>query len=202
MINFKNIEELVPFMFEKTDNDENLASVIANKEIAIDVMKELLNYENVILDCCEIDYDEDYNREYTVLLLDDTDSDKWYVSVEKCYNETEQRYFSTGGYVLFHEDTNSKAIIDMKSNDFMPLEEYDCFAIGEETDENTPDDSSYFVNGTPVSKDEFNSFVKKIIDNDDNSLSRKDEDIACLRKTLEYEMTDIMDSFLFHRFFW
>lgn len=139
MLNFDNIEDLVSHMFDNLDDEDILVSVIANKEMTVEIMHELLNYENVILESCEIDFDEEYDREYAVLLLNDIESDKWYVNVEKSYLSEKEKYLSTGGYVLFHEDVNSKAIIDMQNNDFMPLGEHDWFTIGEEDSDNVDD---------------------------------------------------------------
>lgn len=132
MLNFNTIEDLVSHMFESTDNEDNLVSVIADKEMSVEIMKELLDYENVILNSCEIDFDEEYDREYIVSLFDDIESDKWYVNVEKSYRSDKENYISTGGYVLFHGDVNSKAIIDMQNNEYVPLGEYSLFVIGEE----------------------------------------------------------------------
>lgn len=85
MLNFENIEDLASYMFDNLDNEEHLITVIANKQMITDIMVELLNYKNVILESCEINYEEEYDREYIVSLFDDTESDNWYVNVEKCY---------------------------------------------------------------------------------------------------------------------
>ena len=132
MLNFDNIEDLVSYMFANLDNEDNLVSVIANKEMIIEIMRELLDYNNVILNSCDIDDDCDYGREYIVTLFDDIDSDNWYVNVEKCYLTDKNRYFSIDGYVLFHEDVNSKAMIDMQNSELMPLGNHDWFTVGEE----------------------------------------------------------------------
>lgn len=132
MLNFGNSEDLVSHMFENLDNDANLVSVIANKQMTTDIMVELLNYKNVILESCEIDYEEEYDREYIVSLFNDVESDFWYVNVEKCYLIEKNKYVSTDGYVLFHEDVNSKAMIDMQNNEYIPLGDHDWFTIREE----------------------------------------------------------------------
>lgn len=75
MLNFEDIEHLVSHMFENLDNADNLVSVISNKSMVIEIMKELLEYENVILNSCDIDDDCDYDREYLISLNDDVDSD-------------------------------------------------------------------------------------------------------------------------------
>ena len=83
MLNYENIENLVSHMFDNLDNEDNLVSVIANKKMVTDIMVELLNYKNVILESCELDYDEEYDREYIVSLFDDVESDNWHINVEK-----------------------------------------------------------------------------------------------------------------------
>lgn len=140
MLNFENIEDLVSHMFANLDNEDNLVSVIADKQMTIEIMVELLNYKNVILDGCELDYEEEYGREYIVSLFDDVESDDWHVNVEKCYLPEKDKYVSTDGYVLFHEDVNSKAMIDMQNNEYMPLGDHDWFTIGNEELEGANED--------------------------------------------------------------
>lgn len=142
MLNFENIEDLVSHMFDNLDNEDNLVSVIANKKMVTDIMVELLNYKNVILESCELDYVEEYDREYIVSLFDDVESDNWHVNVEKCYLSQEDKYVSTDGYILFHEDVNSKAMVDMQNNEYMSLGEHDWFTIGEEKLENINEDNN------------------------------------------------------------
>lgn len=163
MINFENIDDLASQLFEYTDNEEYLVSVVANKEIVTEIMAELLTYENIVLDSCIIDFDDEYDREYVISLFDDTDSDDWHVSVEKCYCEERGIYLSTDGYVLFHEDVNSKALVDMQRNEFMPLGEHDWFTIGESEesedsdasdDEELSENDTYDSESTYVSKDD------------------------------------------------
>ena len=146
MINFENIGDLASQLFQYTDTEEHLVSVVANKEIVTEIMAELLNYEDVVLDSCIIDFDEEFNREYILSLSDDIHSDAWHVSVEKCYNESKDIYYSTEGYVLFHEDVNSKALIDMQRNEFMPLGEHDWFTVGKDEELEDSDDEELSEN--------------------------------------------------------
>lgn len=150
MLSFESIEDLVSHMFENLDNKNNLVSVIANKQMVTDIMIELLNYKNVILNSCEIDYEEEYDREYIVSLFDDIESDNWYVNVEKCYLTEKDKYVATEGYILFHEDVNSKAIIDMQNNEYVLLGIHDWFTIGndgkENIDENSRDEETVLNN--------------------------------------------------------
>ena len=94
MLNFENIEDFVSHMFANLDNENNLVSVIANKHLATGIMVELLSYKNVFLDSCEIDYEEEYDKEYIVSLFDDAESDNWYVNVEKCYLPEKEKYYA------------------------------------------------------------------------------------------------------------
>lgn len=142
MLNFDNIEDLVAYMFENSDNEDNLVSVIANKEMIVEIMNELLDYKNVILNSCDIDDNCDYNKEYIISLFDDVDSDHWYVNVEKSYSTKTGRYLAIGGYVLFHEDVNSKAMIDMQNNELSPLIKHDLFVIDKETLDDESDDAN------------------------------------------------------------
>lgn len=141
MLNFKNIENLASQMFANLNNEDNLVSVIANKQIIIDIMVELLNYKNVILENCDLDYEEEYDREYIISLFDDTESDNWHVNIEKCYLTEKDKYVSTDGYVLFHEDVNSKAMIDMQNNEYTPLKKHDWFTVGKESLEDIDKDN-------------------------------------------------------------
>ncbi len=160
MQNFESIEDLVAQMFENLDGEDPV-SVVADKDLAISIMQELLDYENVILSLAEID--TDYDREYIVSLYDDTDTDYWYVNIEQIYNYEKDKYFGTDGYVLFHEDVNSKALLDMKNNEFFQLSGYDWFVVGvdEETDDTDDENSNCDINIKLISKDEYNDIVSK-----------------------------------------
>ena len=148
MLNFNNIEDIVAYMFENLDNEDNCVSVIANKDLTLSVVKELLDYNDTILKYANVD-DYEYDKEYIVTLHDDVDSDYWDVAIEPIYNYEKEMYFGTDGYVLFHEDVNSKAMIDMQNNENIELAGHDWFTIGEDDIENdiqTDDtDSEYSV---------------------------------------------------------
>ena len=111
-----------------------------------DIMVELLNYKNVILNSCDIDYEEEYDREYIVSLFDDAESDNWYVNVGKSYLPEKGKYVATEGYVLFHEDANSNAMVDMQNSKVFPLDDHDWFTVGEtefdDADDADEDDSN------------------------------------------------------------
>lgn len=139
MINFENVEALVSHMFDCV-NAEDPVTVVANKDLAIGVMNELLNYNNVALEIVDIDSFE-YDKEYFVTLLyDEDEEDYWRVSVEKAYNDFHDQYFGTDGYVLFHEDINCKVFVDMQNNENVTMSRHDWFVIGEDDSFETDDD--------------------------------------------------------------
>lgn len=138
MLNFENIEDLASHMFEKLDGDEPV-SVVANKDLAISIVQELLEYKNVILKYANVD-DWEYDKEYIVTLHDDCDSNSWDIAIEPIYNHENEKYLGTDGYVLFHEDANSKAMLDMQNNENIELSGHDWFTIGEDELEDTEED--------------------------------------------------------------
>lgn len=195
MLNYENIENLVSHMFDNLDNEDNLVSVIANKKMVTDIMVELLNYKNVILESCELDYDEEYDREYIVSLFDDVESDNWHVNVEKCYLAQKDKYVSTDGYILFHEDVNSKAMVDMQNNEYMPLGEHDWFTIGnEELEDINEDDNDVETNldGTDpedeLDDSEYSITVKVGLDTDEAEKIIRD-----MRKNFQREVSGMFD---------
>lgn len=195
MLTFENIENLVSHMFANLANENNLVSVIANKHLTTAIMVELLNYKKVFLDSCEIDYEEEYDKEYIVSLFDDMESDSWYVNIEKCYLLEKEKYISTEGYVLFHEDVNSKALIDMQNNEYMPLGDHDWFTIGddeiENIDEDGWDEDSNLDNADPEdeSKDSGYSVTVKVgLDTDEVERMIRD-----MRKNFQTEFSEMVD---------
>ena len=195
MLNFENIENLVSHMFDNLDNEDNLVSVIANKKMVTDIMVELLNYKNVILESCELDYDEEYDREYIVSLFDDVESDNWHINVEKCYPAQKDKYVSTDGYILFHEDVNSKAMVDMQNNEYMPLEEHDWFTIGNEeseyTDEGGLDEEGNLDNADPEDKSKDSKYSVTVKVNLDTNEAEKM--IRDMRKNFQREVSGMFD---------
>lgn len=195
MLNFENIEDLVSHMFANLDNEDSLVSVIANKQMSTDIMVELLNYKNVILESCEIDYEEEYDREYIISLFDDVESENWYVNVEKSYLIKKNKYVSTDGYILFHEDVNSKALIDMQNNEYMTLGNHDWFTVDEDefedTDENSKDvdddsDEDDTNDTNDINDSGYNITVKVGLDTDE-----AEKIIRNMRKNFQRELSDM-----------
>lgn len=175
MVNFDNIEDLVAYMFENLDNEDNCVSVIANKDLALSIVKELLDYSDTILKYANVD-DYEYDKEYIVTLYDDVDSDSWDVAIEPIYNYEKEMYFGTDGYVLFHEDVNSKAMIDMQNNENIELTGHDWFTIGEddiENDTETDDEDSDSEYSVTVKVGLDTNEAEKIIHDMENIMRRE-----------------------------
>ena len=211
MLNFNNIEDLVSYMFENIGDEDNLISVISNKEMTIELMKELLSYEDVVLNSCVIDYNADYDKEYILSLSYNGISDNWYVYVNKLYYK--EKYFSTDGYVLFHEDVNSRAMLDMQNNELMPLGEHDWFVIGEAAAEDDYEDNNTKDTEPDVETDDkdvdsrYSVTVKVDLDTDEAGKIIRD-----MKKNMRRELSGVFDMlyrpypYEYHpsplRFFW
>lgn len=191
MLNFENIEDLVDYMFEKLDGDEPV-SIVASKELSVSIIQELLEYNNVILKYANVD-DYEYDKEYIVTLHDDCDSDFWDIAIEPIYNYEKEMYFGTDGYVLFHEDVNSKAMLDMQNNENIELSGHDWFTIGEDES----DDVDETNEGTELNDDD----PDDELDDSDYSVTIKvgldpeeaEEMIRDMRKNFQREFSDMFD---------
>ena len=143
MLIYDNVEQLVSDIFHTLEVDEDVVSVVADKELVSSIMQETLTYKNVSIDYCNIDSFA-YDREYFISLSYDDDDECWYICVDPAYNGNKEKYNDMGGYVLFHEDVNSKALIDIQNNEMSFLTGHDWFVIGEddsfETDDEEYDD--------------------------------------------------------------
>lgn len=156
-------------------------SVVAAKDIIVDIMTELLLYEDVTMDYCEMSGDNEYDYEYLLTLFYDEDNEKWYFGVIHAYDVEKEKYISIDGLVLFHEDTNSKAQVQMMNGKILKPSKCGWFSIGEEEDiddddsnysVDVKDDSNkpsmskttYVVNGKKVGEAEYRKAVEKIND--------------------------------------
>lgn len=193
MLNFNNIEDLVSHMFEKLDGDEPV-SVVANKELSVAIIQELLEYKNVILKYANVD-DYEYDKEYIVTLHDDCDSDSWDIAIEPIYNYEKEMYFGTDGYVLFHEDANSKAMLDMQNNDNIELSGHDWFTIDEveskDTDEDDTDEETDLDDDD--SEDDLNDLDYSVTIKVGLDTEEAEDIIRDMRKNFQREFSDMFD---------
>ena len=101
-------------------------SVVANPLVTMELFKEFMMCDNVELALCDID-NYGYDKEYVITLSDDSEFGLE-LSVDKAYYGAKDIYLSTGGLVLFHENVPSKALLDMKGNEYTEFD-YDWFVF-------------------------------------------------------------------------
>lgn len=152
-----------------TVTDECPVTAIVSKDIAIDMMQEFLSYDNTNVGSLE--FTDIYDKEYQVVLEYDADDETYNFYINYSYDYEAERYYGIDGVVLFHEDVNSKALIDMQSDEDYEMTEHDWFTfdtdvVTDEDDdvsdkedtaltENKDSENKYFLNGKPVTKEEY-----------------------------------------------
>lgn len=179
MLNFEDVEDIVGYMIDEVE-EEHPVSVVADRDMILDIMRKMFEYKGISIDICSIEPIEEYDKEYALTLFIDCYDDSLSFSVENIYNYEKDMYFAVDGHVLFHEDVNSKALIDMENNKYVDIT-HDWFTIGE--DECDCDEccgckeetnlssaiSKYFENGKEITKEEFDKkyaeFENKYMDN-------------------------------------
>ncbi len=145
MLSFKDINDLLEYMFGKQDNN-TVVSVVADKKMTVEIMKELLTYDDIVLDFCQID-DFEYDKEYLISLIDENNTGYCHISIEQMFNCEKKKYYAADGYILFHEGVNSKAPIDVVKNEFSDISGYDWFKFAEDDNELEDDlNVSYLTN--------------------------------------------------------
>lgn len=143
MLNFENYEHIADYMKNYIDDVNDSISVVTNKDMTVEIMYELLRWEDVNLSRCNIEHESHYDKEYMITLYrDPDDNNKICVDVEEAYSDDLGRYIIGSDSVLFYEDVNSKALIDMENNPFFENVFHDWFTIGEEELEDTEEDDN------------------------------------------------------------
>ena len=174
-INFEYIEELVDYVFDKVENDEdNFVTVIAKFDEAKEILKNTMTYDDVNFESLQIESPimDDYCDEFVLSFW--MNDGVLEIGCEKLKNE-EGEYTNPCGDVVFLFDNCSSKIIPLCEGSklyFVSIEdECDC---DEECDCECPCDchkenkeiaptSSYTINGKPVSKEEFDKKYAKIV---------------------------------------
>lgn len=181
MLKFSNIHVLIKYMFDVINEESDDVSVIASQKIITDIMAELLTYDFVILDSCEINFE--YDREYLLSMFFDEDDKKYHFIIEEIYDYERDVYFATDGCVLFHEDVSSNALIDMTRNEFVDFY-YKWFVLGNIEIEKDKE------NVNNICKTETHETIKECIDDFVDELNKlcSDNDLY-----FEYEIEDDND---------
>lgn len=211
MLNFENYEYIADYMKNYINDVNNSISVVTNKDMTVEIMYELLRWEDVNLSKCNIEHDSYYDKEYMITLYyDPDDNNKICVDVEEAYSDDLGRYIVGPDSVLFYEDVNSKALIDMENNPFFENVFHDWFTIGEaESDENDMDEENELDNANSENDSTDSGYsvtIKVGLDSDE-----AEDLIRDMRKNFQREFSDMFDMlyipylYEYHpriRFFW
>lgn len=195
MLNFENYEYIADYMKYYIDDVNDSISVVANKDMAVEIMYELLRWEDVNLSKCNIEHDSYYDKEYMITLYYDPDDyNKICIDVEPAYSNDLGRYIVGSDSVLFYEDVNSKALIDMENNPFFENIFHDWFTIGEDVEEDDTENSDDKEN-TSDSEDKerstnsgYSVTIKVDLDTDEADKMSRD-----MRKNFKREVSDMFD---------
>ena len=174
-ISFEYIEELVDYVIDEVENDEdNFVTVIAKFDEAKEILKNAMTYDDVNFESLQIESPimDNYCDEFVLLFW--MNDGVLEIGCEKLKNK-EGDYTNPCGDVVFLFDNCSSKIIPLCEGSklyFVNVEdECDC---DEDCDCKCPCDchregkelsttSSYTINGKPVSKQEFDKKYAKIV---------------------------------------
>jgi len=118
LFRFNTIEDIFDCMLSTVDVDYPV-SVVANEYITKELLRVFMMYDCVALDKCDLD--PSYYKEY-ILTLNDDEEEGFILDVQKAYDEEADKYLSTDGFVLFHENVQCKAQLDMEKNEHTEFE--------------------------------------------------------------------------------
>ena len=174
-LNFEYIEELVDYVIDEVENDEdNFVTVIAKFDEAKEILKNAMTYDDVNFESLQIESPimDNYCDEFVLLFW--MNDGVLEIGCEKLKNK-EGDYTNPCGDVVFLFDNCSSKIIPLCEGSklyFVSIEdecdcdeECDCECpcdCHREEKETTPT-SSYTINGKPVSKQEFDKKYAKIV---------------------------------------
>ena len=189
MITFINIDNLCEHIIDMAEKE--VVNMIAHRGIILETLRCIEHSYNIKIGCIDIDFVNDYDKEYTLCTYYDDDSDLLNVSIEKLFDEEKNCYLGVDGYVLIHENANSRALRDILDNHNSEVSDYDWFAIGED-DAEEPVGYNNIIENKNTDK-----ISVKHLKNDEKEihgviLSSSDGDICNI---YSYYMADIFDSF-------
>lgn len=189
MITFINIDNLCEHIIDMAEKE--VVNMIAHRGIILETLRCIEHSYNIKIGCIDIDFVNDYDKEYTLCTYYDDDSDLLNVSIEKLFDEEKNCYLGVDGYVLIHENANSRALRDILDNHNSEVSDYDWFAIGED-DAEEPVRYNNIVENKNTDK-----ISVKHLKNDEEEihgviLSSSDGDICNI---YSYYMADIFDNF-------
>ena len=135
IIEFKDYAELSEYLLDLIDEEDKIVGVVLNKEGVINLLKWLLEYENIKLGHIDIKDEivDDYSKEYYFTLDDDL-----YIDIKPVYNEeTHTINLCCVDTLLWEGSVSSKIAIendDCEKIDFTIEEDDNCDYDYEEDD--------------------------------------------------------------------
>lgn len=202
MIAFSDIGSLCEHIIDMAEKE--VVNMIAHRGIVLETLRCIEHSCNIEIGCLDIDFVNDYDKEYTLCTYYDEDSDLLNISIEKLFDEEKNCYLGVDGYVLIHENANSRALRDILDNHNSEVSDYDWFAIGEDDAEEpvgynniVENKNTDKINDKILDKTKTDKTGVKHLKNDEEDihgfiLSSSDGDICNI---YSYYMADIFDSF-------
>ena len=151
-----DLADTITALLGDINDDYPVISVYGKYDVIKDILEDLIASGVTIANEIELqDYDvAHYDKEFVLYLT------KNGTNVEKTYDVESDKYLSGSADISFiHEDCNSKLIkyVDSKTiYEFGYDEDYEC-----ECDEYDDCEEGFTINGRPVSKEEFDSYVSQ-----------------------------------------
>lgn len=174
-ISFEYIEELVDYVIDEVENDEdNFVTVIAKFDEAKEILKNAMTYDDVNFESLQIESPimDNYCDEFVLSFW--MNDGVLEIGCEKLKNE-EGNYTNPCGDVVFLFDNCSSKIIPLCESSklyFVSVEDEcdcdedcdcECLCDCHKEDKEITPTSSYTINGKPVSKQEFDKKYAKIV---------------------------------------
>ena len=152
-----DLSDTITALLGDIDDDYPVISVYGKYDVIKDILEDLIASGVSIANEIELqDYDvAHYDKEFVLYLTTNG------VNVEKTWNN-DTYYYGSADISFIHEDCNSKLIkyVDSKTiYEFGYDEDDECDCDCDECDNS--EDDGYTVNGKPVSKEEFDSYVSQ-----------------------------------------
>ena len=185
-INFEYIEELVDYVVDEVENDEeNFVTVIAKFDEAKEILKNAMTYDDVNFESLQIEspiMDNYYNEFVISFWMNDGVLE---IGCEKLKNADGEYTNPCGDVVFLFNDCSSKIIplcegsklyfveIEGKNDYDEGCDEnclYDC--RNEDKELSTTEKSHYSINGKSVSKEEFDKKYSEIQSKYENNIKR------------------------------
>lgn len=134
IIEFKDYAELSEYLLNLIDEEGKIVGVVLNKEGVINLLRWLLEYENIELGHIDIKDEivDDYSKEYYFTLDDDL-----YIDIKPVYNEETHTINlccvdtlllegSVSSRIAIENDDCEKIDFTIEEDDVDDYEEYDC----------------------------------------------------------------------------